>query len=72
MTAGIFISMAAWASFQRPERDTPYWRTLKAGGELNEKYPGGIPAQRALLEAEGVPFRPAGTVDLDACLWAPA
>ena len=53
MTAGIFISMAAWASFQRPERDTPYWRTLKAGGELNEKYPGGIPAQRALLEAEG-------------------
>lgn len=52
MTAGIFISMAAWASFQRPERDTPYWRTLKAGGELNEKYPGGIPAQRALLEAE--------------------
>ena len=53
MTAGIFISIAAWASFQRPERDTPYWRTLKAGGELNEKYPGGIPAQRALLEAEG-------------------
>ena len=28
--------------------------------------------QRALLEAEGVPFRPDGTVDLDACLWAPA
>ena len=53
MTAGIFISIAAWASFQRPERDTPYWRTLKAGGELNEKYPGGIQAQRALLEAEG-------------------
>lgn len=53
ITAGIFVSIAAWASFQRPERDTPYWRTLKAGGELNEKYPGGIPAQRALLEAEG-------------------
>ena len=53
MTAGIFISIAAWASFQRPAHDTPYWRTLKAGGELNEKFPGGIPAQRALLEAEG-------------------
>ena len=53
MTAGIFISIAAWASFQRPAHDTPYWRTLKAGGELNEKFPGGVQAQRALLEAEG-------------------
>ena len=53
ITAGIFVSIAAWASFQRPAHDTPYWRTLKAGGELNEKFPGGIPAQRALLEAEG-------------------
>ena len=25
--------------------------------------------QRALLEAEGVPFRSDGTVDLDQCLW---
>lgn len=25
--------------------------------------------QRALLEAEDVPFRPDGTVDLDACQW---
>ena len=25
--------------------------------------------QRALLEAEGVPFRPDGTADLSACLW---
>jgi hypothetical protein len=32
---------------------TPYWRTLKTGGLLNEKYPGGIVAQRARLEAEG-------------------
>ena len=28
-------------------------------------------AQRALLEAEGVPFRPDGTVDLEQCLWRP-
>ncbi len=27
--------------------------------------------QRALLEAEGVLFRPDGTVDLDKCLWNP-
>lgn len=53
MTAGIFVSIAAWASFQRQEDKTPYWRTLKANGELNEKYPGGVEAQKALLEAEG-------------------
>ncbi|ANU54203.1 MGMT family protein [Acutalibacter muris] len=53
ITAGIFVSIAAWASFQRGEDETPYWRTLKAGGELNPKYPGGIEAQRESLEAEG-------------------
>lgn len=53
MTAGIFVSMAAWASHQRTEDKTPYWRTLKAKGELNPKYPGGIEAQREKLEAEG-------------------
>lgn len=53
MTAGIFISIAAWASAQREENLTSYWRTLKTGGELNAKYPGGIEAQKAKLEAEG-------------------
>lgn len=53
ITAGIFVSIAAWASFQRGEDETPYWRTLKAGGELNPKYPGGIEAQRERLETEG-------------------
>lgn len=53
ITAGIFVSIAAWASFQRREDETPYWRTLKAGGELNPKYPGGVEAQKARLEAEG-------------------
>ena len=51
--AGIFVSIAAWASHQRGEDETPYWRTLKAGGELNPKYPGGIEAQKSRLEAEG-------------------
>ncbi len=53
ITAGIFVSIAAWASFQRTGDETPYWRTLKAGGELNPKYPGGINAQKEKLEAEG-------------------
>lgn len=53
ITAGIFVSIAAWASFQRKKDETPYWRTLKAGGELNPKYPGGVEAQKKKLEAEG-------------------
>lgn len=53
ITAGIFVSIAAWASAQRAGDETPYWRTLKAGGELNPKYPGGVQAQRERLEAEG-------------------
>lgn len=53
ITAGIFVSIAAWASHQRKNDKTPYWRTLKAGGELNPKYPGGVEAQKEKLEAEG-------------------
>ena len=53
ITAGIFVSIAAWASHQRSEDETPYWRTLKANGELNEKYPGGALAQKEKLENEG-------------------
>lgn len=53
ITAGIFVSIAAWASEQRTSEQTPYWRTLKANGELNPKYPGGIEAQKEKLEAEG-------------------
>lgn len=53
ITAGIFVSIAAWASHQRDHDETPYWRTLKAKGELNPKYPGGVAAQREKLEAEG-------------------
>lgn len=53
ITAGIFVSITAWASYQRTEDETPYWRTLKANGELNAKYPGGIENQKEKLEAEG-------------------
>lgn len=53
ITAGIFISIAAWASYQRSNDETPYWRILKAEGELNAKYPGGVEAQKEQLEKEG-------------------
>ena len=53
ITAGIFVSICAWASFQRSTDETPYWRTLKANGELNPKYPGGAESQKEKLEAEG-------------------
>ena len=53
ITAGAFISIAAWASEQRDTDLTPYWRTLKNKGEINPKYPGGVEAQIEKLEAEG-------------------
>lgn len=53
MTAGIFVSIAAWASYQRLDDETPYWRTLKTDGEINPKYPGGLEAQKEKLEEEG-------------------
>ncbi len=49
ITAGIFVSIVAWASYQRTEEETPYCRTLKANGELNPKYPGGISSQKESL-----------------------
>jgi hypothetical protein len=57
ITSGIFAWIAAHAAAEAEaagrKRNTPYWRTLKSGGELNAKYPGGIPALRKLLGAEG-------------------
>ena len=57
ITTGIFAWVAANATEeqrQRGEKDiTPYWRTLKTGGVINEKYPGGAEAQKQLLEKEG-------------------
>ena len=57
MTTGIFAWVAAHAAEERKQRGekdfTPYWRTLKAGGVLNEKFPGGAEAQKELLEREG-------------------
>ena len=52
ITTGIFAWIAAYAADEAAEEGkkniTPYWRTLKTGGIINEKYPGGveIPATR--------------------------
>ena len=57
MTTGIFSWIAAYAADEKAqsgqEKITPYWRTLKTGGFLNEKYPGGTENQKHRLEAEG-------------------
>jgi len=57
LTAGIFVMIAAnaveEARQEGRELDIPYWRTLKADGYLNEKFPGGLEGHKALLEAEG-------------------
>lgn len=53
LTAGIFINIAAHASVERGGDETPYWRTLKKDGELNEKYPEGIEGHKFHLEMEG-------------------
>lgn len=57
ITTGIFAWIAAHAAEESAaegaKRITPYWRTLKSGGELNPKYPGGIEGVRKRLQAEG-------------------
>jgi alkylated DNA nucleotide flippase Atl1 len=57
LTCGIFswiaAHVAAEAAAEGRRRTTPYWRTLKKGGEINPKYPGGIEDQKKHLESEG-------------------
>jgi len=62
ITTGIFAWIAAHAADEAAaegeKQITPYWRTLKSAGELNEKYPGGVEAQAAHLRAEGHTIEP--------------
>ena len=64
MTTGIFARIAAGAAeedlLEGKKRITPYWRTLKAEGVINEKYPGGLQKQIELLESEGHTVVPKG------------
>ena len=57
MTTGIFAWIAAHAAAEAAgdgaKRITPYWRTLKSGGELNPKYPGGVQRVAKRLRGEG-------------------
>src|SRR5262249_28887168 len=57
LATGIFVWIAANAAEEALSEgeaaSTPYWRTLKKGGELNPKYPGGIARQKDRREAEG-------------------
>jgi alkylated DNA nucleotide flippase Atl1 len=57
ITTGIFAWVAANAAEESRQGGetgiTPYWRTLKTGGVINEKYPGGAEGQKKLLEKEG-------------------
>lgn len=57
VTTGIFAWIAAHAAAEDEaggkKRITPYWRTLKTGGEINPKYPGGVEGVAKRLRAEG-------------------
>lgn len=60
LTTGIFIMIIANAAEEAIAKGgrssltkIPYWRTLKADGFLNEKYPGGLEGQKKRLEKEG-------------------
>ena len=62
LTTGIFAWVAAHAAEEAAAKGeqniTPYWQTLKSGGELNPKYPGGAEAQAAHLREEGHTIEP--------------
>ncbi len=62
LTTGIFANITAHAAEEAAAEGkkniTPYWRTLKSKGELNEKYPGGVAAQAAHLREEGHTIEP--------------
>ena len=57
ITTGIFAWIAAHAAAEDEaegkKRITPFWRTLKNGGEVNPKYPGGVDSVAQRLRAEG-------------------
>ena len=57
LTTGIFSWIAAHAAAEAEvegaKRITPFWRTLKSGGEINPKYPGGVAGVARRLRAEG-------------------
>ena len=77
LTTGIFIMTAAnaveEAAAAGKKLKVPYWRTLKAGGYLNEKFPGGLERHKQLLEKDGHKVLPRGrkyrVADYEKRLW---
>jgi hypothetical protein len=57
ITTGIFSWIAAHAAAEAEaegaRKITPFWRTLKSGGEVNPKFPGGVEHIAKRLRAEG-------------------
>ncbi len=57
LCTGIFLRIAAEAAEEKNAEGTkditPYWRTIKGDGSLNEKYPGGASSQAKKLKQEG-------------------
>ena len=62
ITTGIFCHIAARAAEEDASEGkkelTPYWRTIKSRGELNEKYPGGLEVHTIRLQTEGHTIEP--------------
>jgi len=79
LTTGIFAWIAAHAGAEAEaagtKKPTPWWRTLKAGGEINPKYPGGPEETARRLRAEGHRIVQKGkrwlVADYDSVLWSP-
>ena len=57
LVTGMFAWISSHAAQEQADAGkkhiTPYWRTLKSGGVLNEKFPGGVQNLKKLLRAEG-------------------
>lgn len=75
MTTGIFAWIAAHAAEEAAGEGagdvTPWWRTIKSDGALNEKYPGRGRDQRKRLLQEGHAVVRGRVKDFEKVLWNP-
>ncbi len=76
VTTGLFLNIVARAASEMEalgiDDRAPWWRVVKSDGSLNEKFPGGIEAQRKRLETEGIQVIPKGRKGLKVALYDPA
>jgi methylated-DNA-protein-cysteine methyltransferase related protein len=63
--------LVGYAMYGVLDDDVPCHRVINSQGRLSGAPHFGPPGQRAMLEAEGVVFRPNGGVDLRRYLWRP-